>query len=121
MRNISFALTTKQFRDRSKSVTRRLGWKNLKPGERVCGIVKGMGLKPGEKIERLGVIEVVSVSREELRVMTDADCAREGFPEMKAVEFVSMFCKHMGCDPSEIVTRIEFRYVDAAKGGQPCD
>lgn len=44
-RNISFALTTPQFRARTKWVTRRLGWLFLKPGDTLMGVEKGMGLK----------------------------------------------------------------------------
>ncbi len=47
MKNISFALTTKQFLDGSKTVTRRLGWANLKPGEILMACEKCMGLGPG--------------------------------------------------------------------------
>ena len=36
MRNISFALTKQQFLDRTKTVTRRLGWKNLEVGTLLC-------------------------------------------------------------------------------------
>lgn len=50
MRNISFALTTPQFKSRSKDVTRRIGWWFLKPGDVVMGVEKGMGLKKGEKV-----------------------------------------------------------------------
>lgn len=112
MRNISFSLTTPQFRDRTKTVTRRLGWAQVKPGDRLCAVVKGMGLKPGEKVERLGIIEIVDVRSEQIAAMTDADCAREGFPEMLAAQFVAMFCQNMRCDPSRIVQRIEFKYID---------
>ena len=45
---ISFSLTTPQFRDGTKDVTRRLGWTFLKPGDRLCAVVKAMGLKKGE-------------------------------------------------------------------------
>lgn len=113
MRNMSFMLTTEQFKDRSKTVTRRLGWSFLKPGDRVMGVKKAMGLKKGEAMERLGPIEIVSVSREELQVITDADAAREGFPKMTGREFVEMFCEHMQTHPSVLVNRIEFRYLDA--------
>lgn len=119
MRNISFALTTYQFRDRSKTVTRRIGWTKLKPGNLLMGVVKGMGLKPGEKVERLGAIRVVSVRQEELQAMTRApdygfrECVLEGFPTMSPNDFVAMFCSsHKGCTPSTLVTRIEFEYVD---------
>ena len=33
MRHMSFALTTKQIKSRTKTVTRRLGWTFLKPGD----------------------------------------------------------------------------------------
>lgn len=110
MKNMSFALTTAQFKAETKDVTRRLGWLNLKPGELVMGVVKCMGLKPGEKIEKLGVIEIVSVTREILRSIDQADCEREGFPEMTPDQFVAMFCKHMDCGPDDLVTRIEFKH-----------
>lgn len=116
-RNISFALTTKQFLDRSKDVTRRLGWKNLKAGDILCGCRKCMGFKPGEKVERLGLIRVVSARREPLTSMWlepygTREAAREGFPELSGAEFVLMFCKSMGNDESIEVTRIEYEYLE---------
>jgi hypothetical protein len=122
MRNISFALTTEQFIAGTKDVTRRMGWANLKAGDLLCGVKKGMGLRPGEQIERLGVIEVVSATKEPLRRMTDdldygfAECIREGFPPPHRCswpsEFVTFFCgSHIGCTPENVVTRIEFRKV----------
>ena len=123
MRNMSFALTTGQIRDGSKTVTRRLGWLNLKPGDMVRPVKKCMGLKPGEKIEPLrDPVRVVSVRREPLKRMTEdpeyglAECEREGFAGHPAYkwpsEFVAMFCStHKGCTPGTEVTRIEFGYV----------
>jgi hypothetical protein len=110
-RNISFALTTEQIKNRTKTVTRRKAWRFLKPGDILNGVVKGMGLKRGEKIQYLGEIRVTAVTREELRLCTDDDAAREGFPEMTGQQFVDMFCKHMGGTPDQLVTRIEFEYV----------
>lgn len=114
-RNISFALTTQQFIDGTKDVTRRMGWLNLKPGDVLCGVKKGMGLKPGEKVERLGMIEVVSVRREPANQIC-ADLAygaeevrREGFPDWNEQQFLEFFCDSHGCDPSDHVTRIEFK------------
>ncbi len=112
MRNISFALTTEQFRSRTKTVTRRLGWKFLKPGDHLMGCVKCMGRKHGEPLERLGEIEVVSVRHEPLLMCDDMDAAREGFPQLTGVEFVEMFREHQGGHPGQIVTRIEFKYVE---------
>lgn len=112
MRNISFMLTTQQIRDRTKTVTRRLGWCFLKPGDRLQGCVKCQGIKKGEKMEKLAVIEVVSIRRESLWDMSEDDCAKEGFPEMHPHEFVEMFCDNMSVGPGEYVNRIEFKYVD---------
>ncbi len=112
MRNISFALTTDQVRARSKTVTRRLRWLKLKAGDRLQAVVKGMGLKPGETVDRICVIEVVSVRREPLNDIEAADVRREGFPTMTRREFIEMFCRNMKCDATTIVTRIEFKYVD---------
>jgi hypothetical protein len=85
MRNMSFIHTQEQFRNRTKTVTRRCGWLNLKPGELVRGVEKGQGLKKGEKIKPLGLIRVLDVRREPLRRMVDdtdygfQEVAKEGF------------------------------------------
>ena len=118
MKNISFQLTMPQIRARTKTVTRRMGWLDLKAGDLLCGVEKGQGLKPGEKINRLCTIRVVHVRREKLSKMTDdldygrAECVREGFPEMMPAEFVAIFCaSHKKCTPESDVTRIKFEYV----------
>lgn len=118
-RNISFALTTDQIRERTKTVTRRKGWKFLAVGDVLNGCIKCMGLKPGESIERLGQIRVVDVRREPLRAMYDGDfvegcneATREGFPNLTGWEFCEMFCDHMGGDHDQTVTRIEFEYIN---------
>lgn len=112
-RNMSFALTTEQFRDRSKTVTRRLGWEFLKRGDVVMGCKKSMGLKSGEKLERLGLIRIVDVRRERLNWITKEDIAREGFPEMSRRDFMDMFIRHMKPKFGYVtqVTRIEFEYL----------
>ena len=127
MRNMSFALTTSQLKDRSKDVTRRLGWEFLKPGDLVQPVLKAMGLKPGEKIVRLGApIRIVSVRRERLdRMLTDLDYGidevrREGFelhPTYRwPSEWVQMFCNtHKGCTPASLITRIEFAYTESPR------
>lgn len=119
-RNISFALTTEQFKNRTKTVTRRCGWKFLQPGDILTGCVKCMGLKPGETIERLGQIRIVDVRRESLfDLVADlsgnygrTEATKEGFPEMDGPDFVEMFCQHMGGRCDQIVTRIEFEYLE---------
>lgn len=119
VRNMSFALTTAQVIAGTKTVTRRMGWRFLTPGTLIQPVRKGMGLKPGEKVERLrGPIRVTGVRSEPLRRMSDyplygvVECAREGFDAMSPYEFVRMFCgSHKGCTPETYVTRIEFEYV----------
>lgn len=111
MKNISCQLTTQQVIDRTKLVTRRLGWKNLKAGELLQICEKCMGLQKGERIRKLAKVVVVSVRRERLDKITKSDCRLEGFPELSPAGFVAMFCKHMVCRPGAIVTRIEWRYL----------
>lgn len=100
-----------------------MGWLNLKPGELLSPVRKGMGLRPGEQIERLRApIRVVSVRREPLRRMSDDieygidECRLEGFGDHRVYcwpsMFVEFFCgSHKGCTPDTVVTRIEFEYT----------
>lgn len=124
MRNMSFALTTPQIQHHTKTVTRRLGWLTLRPGQQVRAVKKCMGLRPGEKVEPLAVLRVVSVRREPLRRLQDdpeygaAEIAAEGFadhPEYgQSAAWVQFFCAtHAGCTPDTEITRIEFEYVGA--------
>lgn len=107
---MSFALTEAQLLDGSKDVTRRLGWQNLRVGEIVIAIRKGMGLRPGEKQVVLGMIQIRAVTRERICRITLADCRREGFPDLKPIEFVHFFCQANGCRLDAEVTRIEFEF-----------
>lgn len=112
---MSFSLTADQILNRTKTVTRRLGWKNLQPGTLIRACRKCMGLKRGEKIEVLTVLKVKKVSEEYLPWIDQNDTDREGFPNLTPHQFVSMFCSHMGCTPMTKVTRIEFEYDDALR------
>lgn len=112
-RNISFALTTKQIRDRSKTVTRRQGWATIRPGTVLQPVEKGMGLKKGEKVVKIGgLIEVVSVSREPLNAITIEDVIAEGFPEWTCLDFVEFYAKHNRIRFDDLVNRIEFKYCE---------
>jgi hypothetical protein len=93
MRNIAFSHTERQFLNGTKTVTRRLGWRFLKPGE----------------------IEVLAVNRERLWDISQPDVVREGFPKESPMKFAYFFSHAMKCRPDAWVTRIEFRRVDAAK------
>jgi hypothetical protein len=50
-RYISFMLTQPQIRARTKTVTRRMGWKDLKPGTLLMAAEKCQGLGKGGKIK----------------------------------------------------------------------
>lgn len=101
-------------------MTRRKGWAFLKPGDRFCAIVKGQGLKAGEKVKRLAILECVSNRPEPLESIVDWpsrcdlsgrwEVEREGFPEMSEEDFVAMFRRSIG--PIETVNRIEFKEIE---------
>ncbi len=110
-RNMSFALTTEQFKARIKDLTRRLGWWFLREGDLVMGVEKGMGLGKGGKVKRLGLIRIKSVRREPLNAITADDVAREGYPGKSTECFIAKFCKAMKCEPGVKVNRIEYEYV----------
>lgn len=112
MRNMSFMLTTEQFKNKTKTVTRRLGWWFLKHGDTVMGVEKGMGLKKGEKIVRLGPIYIMSTYPEPLIEITQKEVILEGFPDKSPEWFIDMFCKsHKKCTPKTIVNRILLKYL----------
>ncbi len=111
-RNMSFAMTTEQFKNQSKTVTRRFGWAFLKPGDVVCGVEKAMGLKSGEKIKKLGLIEIVSVRTEALNQITQSDVIKEGFPDWTPDQFIDMLTNHYNnVAPTSLVNRIEYKYL----------
>lgn len=110
-RNISFFLTTQQIRNRTKTVTRRLGWDFLKVGDILNACVKCQGLGKGGKIERICQIRVVDIRQERLYKITQEDVVKEGFPDYSRQNFIEMFTKHMKCKYYTIVNRIEFEYL----------
>lgn len=110
MRNMSFAMTTAQFKARTKKVTRRFGWWFLKPGDLVCGVEKCMGLKKGEKVNRLSIIEIVSTRAEQLNMITHEDVVLEGFPDWTPEQFIQMLVDHYHVSREQVVNRIEYRY-----------
>ncbi|EIU68608.1 Uncharacterised protein [Mycobacteroides abscessus subsp. abscessus] len=113
-RLMSVSLTEAAVVARTKTVTRRMGWLNLKPGDRLTLCRKVMGRKKDEPLVRLVDVEVVSVYRQQLNAITREDVAREGFPGWTSGRFVKFFCdSHKGCEPWSAVTRIEWRYLDA--------
>jgi hypothetical protein len=118
MRNMGFQRTAEQVRARTKTVTRRLGWRELEAGVLLQAVDKTRGLPKGTKVQKLAVIRVVGVRREALSKLREprygkSEAKKEGFPELSGRELVDRFVANEGCTPSTVVTRIEFEYVDA--------
>jgi hypothetical protein len=109
---MAVSLTESQVRERTKTVTRRLGWRMLHVGDQLTLCRKVMGRRPGEPLERIAAVQVTSVRRERLDAITSAEVAAEGFPQITPAQFISFFCRtHRGCTPGTEVTRIEWRYL----------
>ena len=119
-RLISVSLTEDAVVERRKTVTRRVGWAHLRPGERLtlCRKVQGRKRRDGtvEPLVRLAEVEVVAVSREPLWSVDDLDVEREGFPGRDAEWFIASFIEHMRCQRDTVLTRIEWRYLDGTEG-----
>jgi len=116
MRNMSFALTTDQVRNRTKRVTRRNGWEFAEAGDCVQPVEKCQGLKKGEHVTRLIDVPIMfeDVRREPLAAILDEGpdaTALEGFPKMTAEEFIAFYCKHNKCKRDKVITRIGFNYL----------
>ena len=111
MRNISFNMTIQQIKTMKKTVTRRKGWLFLKVGDLLQGVEKAMGLKKGEKIQKLSVVKVTSIRRERVDAITEADVIREGFESFSTGRFIALYCNANSCKPSDLCTRIEFEYA----------
>lgn len=118
-RLMSVAYTEDAVRSRTKTVTRRVGWRFLKPGDRLTLCRKVMGLKKGESPVRVAEVEVVAVSLERLDSITAAEVVVEGFPGMSPEEFVRrFFVEAQGIPADQMVTRIEWKYLDAPAVGE---
>ena len=143
-RLMSVAMTADAVIERQKIVTRRLGWwedKNgrriLRPGDRLTLCRKVQGRKPGEPLERLAEVEVITVWREPLAALVDCSVFQidysgtgfsmseywepwrtyemcvEGFPGMDPADFVRRyFVEAQGVSPDTEITRIGWRYLD---------
>lgn len=134
MRNMSFFLTTQQFIDHLKEITRRCGWDNLLPGEHFMAVEKAQGLGKGGKIRKLGECMCISndpepledIIRRPIRLQDQfadksgqgylkPEVQREGFPDLTPEAFVKMFCeanKAKDCQPETMINRIHFERLD---------
>jgi hypothetical protein len=117
MRHMSFFETQIQVRNKTKTVTRRMGWEFLKQGDLLLPVNKGQGLKPGEHPVILQCpIRIIHNDREPLWMIEGHpdDLKKEGFPALTEEQFIIMFCrinKAKKCKPTSYVNRIEFEYT----------
>jgi hypothetical protein len=116
---MSFSHTAPQVRERLKTVTRRVGWRFLKPNDLILAVEKARGLKKGEPVRALAVLRILDVRVEPLsRLVRDASYAedelpREGFPCWSRDDFITQFLRtHRHTTIDTDVTRIEFEYVE---------
>lgn len=127
-RRMSVSMTLDAVRARQKTVTRRHvdTWKNLKPGDRLTLIEKGMGLPKGAKQIVVAEVEIVNVRVEPITLMSNdvrygrQECALEGFAGVVPREWVIWWAKSHGenlLDEDGDMTlrvdcrRIEWRYL----------
>jgi hypothetical protein len=116
MRNMSFALTTDQVRRRQKTVTRRNGWTRAKAGDVVQPVVKCQGIPKGGHVEKIGgPIRFLAVHRVVLGDITPQDVHREGFPNLTTREFIAFYKRANGGRRDQVVTRIQFEYLEGTK------
>ncbi|MCV7286124.1 hypothetical protein H7J87_12375 [Mycolicibacterium wolinskyi] len=110
-RLMSVALTTEAVRRRQKTVTRRVGWQMLRPGDQLTLCPKVRGRRRGEPLDRIVTVDVVSVRREPLSAITTSDVTAEGFPEMTPADFIDFFCStHHSVSSDSEITRIQWTY-----------
>jgi len=116
-------MTIDAVRDRSKTVTRRRvdTWKDLKRGDRLTLIEKGMGLPKGARQVVLCEVEVVDVRVEwlDLIMRESAGTRREGLGHMTAYKFARFWADSHGYKKRSLLTvmcrRIEWRYLEAER------
>lgn len=133
---MSVAHTEAQVRDRSKTVTRRLGWRKLRPGHEVTLCPKVMGRRRRcpwcsaseggrtrercarcgwsgyvvDPLDRIVTVIVLSAFREPLDLITPSDVVAEGFPDWTPEQFIDFYVRTFKVDREQELTRIEWRY-----------
>lgn len=101
---------------RTKTETRRLGWKKLPPGVTLdlCRKVMGRRRTDGtvDPLVRLARVHVESVGWERLDAITQDSVDREGVPGVTTpAQFVAFYTAAFRCQPNTLVTVIRWRYL----------
>lgn len=142
MLRMSVSLTVDSVIARYKTVTRRHvdTWKNLKAGDQLTLIEKGMGLPKGSKQIVVAEVEVVSVEVIRLWPIGWGEIKAEGLLERARYEvnrdptgdasYSKWFCRfwleghgyRSDADPAEVMCRrIEWRYLPTSDGAFDAD
>lgn len=118
---MSCSMTIDAVKDQTKTVTRRHvdTWQNLKAGDRLTLIEKGMGLPKGTKHVVLAEVVIVDSYVEPLGDVTELECMYEGFPHLTPPEFCVMWAASHGypkrLHPATLsdieCRRIEWKYL----------
>jgi hypothetical protein len=124
MRRMAFPDTASEVRERMQTVTRRPGWRFLKPGDLVLAIDSrphGHAASAGAAAHELAVLRIRDVRVEPLsRLAGDATYAedelpREGLPCWSTDHFIATFLRRHRLKSADVdITRIEFEHVEEA-------
>ena len=119
MRRMSFSHAAPEVRARMKTVTRRLGWRFLKPNDLIQAVDKARGSRSREAARRLAILRVRDVRIEPLARLIESaryaedELPREGYPCWSRDDFITRFLRRHRLTTVDIdVTRIEFEYVE---------
>lgn len=117
-RRMSCSMTVDAVKARTKTVTRRHvdTWRDLKPGDHLTLIEKGMGLAKGSHQVVLAEVEITDVSVEDIGYADlPVECVREGLPNLTPSEFIDFWLRSHGypsnADWSTKCRRIVWRYL----------
>lgn len=116
-RHMSFTMTRDAVLSQQKTVTRRLGWAFLRPGDLFVPVERVHVKKGKHHVVLWPLCRCVSNRPEhldELLWYPDRgweEVRREGFPDMAPRRFIAMFMAANRCYFDTLVNRIEFEYV----------
>jgi hypothetical protein len=123
MRRMVFPDTAAEVREKMQTVTRRPGWRFLKPGDLIMAVEpRPRGHAAPAAARELAILRVRDVRIEPLSRLTgDATYAedelpREGLPCWSINHFIATFLRRHRLESADVeVTRIEFEHVEKAE------
>jgi hypothetical protein len=119
-RLMAVPLAGQQVRDRTKTVTRRPGWRMLRIGDHLTLCKKVMGRRHVESLDRITGVEATGIRRERLDAIILDDLTAGGFPGMTPGEHAAFFGEaRRGCTPETAITPIQWRYTGETKCPNP--